>query len=312
MLLLALLAGAAPSPAQSATKPVVFTAGDTQNIDSMNPLVGVSVPSYEAWNIQYATVTDKSPKDFSPIPGLAESWKGSADGKTWTYTMRAEPEVVRRPAADRRGRRLHDQPGQEGGVAELHLRRGQPHRQGHRRPHARRHVVGRRSQAPHAGHVRPAQAHLGEAGRQGDHEVPRRSTASARGRSRSSISRRASSRASRPTRTTTAASRPSTASCCATSTTPTRWSPRSSAGRSTPPRTCPAPPSTSWRRTRTSSPCRATRARWRSSRSTAARASRSRTPRCSTCACARRSPTRSTRRRSSTACSPAWARRARR
>lgn len=28
-------------------------------------------------------------KDFSPIPGLAESWKGSADGKTWTYTMRA-------------------------------------------------------------------------------------------------------------------------------------------------------------------------------------------------------------------------------
>ena len=55
----------------------------------MNPLVGVSVPAYEAWNIQYATVTDKSPKDFSPIPGLAESWKGSADGKTWTYTMRA-------------------------------------------------------------------------------------------------------------------------------------------------------------------------------------------------------------------------------
>ena len=84
-----------------------------------------------------------------------------------------EPEVVRRPAADRRGRRLHDQPGQEGGVAELHLRGGEPHRQGHRRPHARRHLVGRRSQAPHAGHVRPAQAHMGEAGRQGDHQVPR-------------------------------------------------------------------------------------------------------------------------------------------
>ena len=54
----------------------------------MNPLVGVTVPAYEAWNIQYATLTDKAPKDFSPIPGLAESWKGSADGKTWTYTMR--------------------------------------------------------------------------------------------------------------------------------------------------------------------------------------------------------------------------------
>src|SRR3954451_22939217 len=91
MLALALLAGASTAAAQEGKprKLVVFTAGDTQNIDSMNPLVGVSVPSYEAWNLQYATVTDKSPKDFSPIPGLAQSWKGSADGKTWTYTMRA-------------------------------------------------------------------------------------------------------------------------------------------------------------------------------------------------------------------------------
>ena len=86
---LALLAAAAAPTAGAATKPVVFNVGDTQGIDSMNPLVGVTVPAYEAWNIQYATVTDKSPKDFSPIPGLAESWKGSADGKTWTYKMRA-------------------------------------------------------------------------------------------------------------------------------------------------------------------------------------------------------------------------------
>jgi peptide/nickel transport system substrate-binding protein len=69
-------------------KPVTFTVGDTQNIDSMNPIVGVTVPAYEAWNIQYATLTDKSPKDFSPIPGLAKSWTSSPDKKTWTYTMR--------------------------------------------------------------------------------------------------------------------------------------------------------------------------------------------------------------------------------
>jgi peptide/nickel transport system substrate-binding protein len=88
---LALLASAATTSAQEGTqrKPVVFNVGDTQNVDSMNPIVGVSLPAYEAWNMQYATLTDKSPKDFSPIPGLAESWKGSADGKTWTYTMRA-------------------------------------------------------------------------------------------------------------------------------------------------------------------------------------------------------------------------------
>jgi peptide/nickel transport system substrate-binding protein len=84
----ALLAVVGVAPAGSATKPVAFNVGDTQGIDSMNPIVGVTVPAYEAWNIQYATLTDKSPKDFSTIPGLAKSWKGSPDGKTWTYTLR--------------------------------------------------------------------------------------------------------------------------------------------------------------------------------------------------------------------------------
>ena len=84
----ALLAVVGVAPAGSATKPIAFNVGDTQGIDSMNPIVGVTVPAYEAWNIQYATLTDKSPKDFSTIPGLAKSWKGSADGKTWTYTLR--------------------------------------------------------------------------------------------------------------------------------------------------------------------------------------------------------------------------------
>jgi peptide/nickel transport system substrate-binding protein len=69
-------------------KKVVLTIGMTQGIDSMNPLRGVTVAAYEAWNMQYATLTDKSAKDFSVIPGLAESWKGSDDGKQWTYQLR--------------------------------------------------------------------------------------------------------------------------------------------------------------------------------------------------------------------------------
>ena len=46
------------------------------------------MPPYEAWNIQYATLTDKAANDFHTIPGLAKSWKGSDDGKTWTYKLR--------------------------------------------------------------------------------------------------------------------------------------------------------------------------------------------------------------------------------
>jgi peptide/nickel transport system substrate-binding protein len=87
--LLAIGALVVAGPVSSQTKkPVTFSVGDTQNIDSMNPIVGVTVPAYEAWNIQYATLTDKSPKDFSPIPGLAKSWTSSPDKKTWTYTMK--------------------------------------------------------------------------------------------------------------------------------------------------------------------------------------------------------------------------------
>ena len=84
----AVLAAAVTAATGSETKPVVLNVGDTQGIDSMNPIVGVTVPAYEAWNLQYATLTDKAAKDFATTPGLAQSWKGSPDGKTWTYTLR--------------------------------------------------------------------------------------------------------------------------------------------------------------------------------------------------------------------------------
>ena len=68
----------------------VLNVGMTQGIDSMNPCVGVTVAAYEAWNMQYATLTDKAAKDFATIPGLAASWEGSTDGKTWTYKLRPD------------------------------------------------------------------------------------------------------------------------------------------------------------------------------------------------------------------------------
>lgn len=81
------LAGSGGSASGQDGKPLVFTVGYTQDIDSMNVAVGVTVAAFEAWNIQYATLTDKAAKDFSVAPGLAESWEGSEDGKTWTYHL---------------------------------------------------------------------------------------------------------------------------------------------------------------------------------------------------------------------------------
>ena len=54
----------------------------------MNPVRGVTVAAFEAWNMVYPTLTDKAAKDFGVIPGLATKWEGSEDGKTWTYTLR--------------------------------------------------------------------------------------------------------------------------------------------------------------------------------------------------------------------------------
>jgi peptide/nickel transport system substrate-binding protein len=90
-ILLALLVGGLTGGAASGQdegKTTVFDVGDPQGIDSMNPLIGVTVAAYEAWNIQYATLTDKAAKDFSTIPGLAESWEESDNGRTWTYKLR--------------------------------------------------------------------------------------------------------------------------------------------------------------------------------------------------------------------------------
>jgi peptide/nickel transport system substrate-binding protein len=82
------LAAVAAALAQDDGDKVTFTVGLTNDYDTLNPVVGVEVPDYEVWNLQYATLTDKAAADFATVPGLAESWEASADGKTYTYTLR--------------------------------------------------------------------------------------------------------------------------------------------------------------------------------------------------------------------------------
>ncbi|GDX31173.1 peptide ABC transporter substrate-binding protein [Actinomycetes bacterium] len=74
-------------PVQAAD-PVIFTVGMQQDIDSLNPFTGVLAEAYEMFQLQYATLMTQSATDYEPAPGLAESWAESADGKTWTYTLR--------------------------------------------------------------------------------------------------------------------------------------------------------------------------------------------------------------------------------
>ena len=82
---------AAVQPAQAAD-PVVFTVGILSDIDSLNPFTEILAESYEMFQLQYSTLLSSSSADFTPDAGLAESWEASADGKTWTYTLR--PDLV--------------------------------------------------------------------------------------------------------------------------------------------------------------------------------------------------------------------------
>jgi peptide/nickel transport system substrate-binding protein len=74
----------------SAEGELVFTVGVTQDIDSLNVTVGYLVIDYEIWNLTLPSLTNKSAADFSILPYMAESWTGSEDGLTWTYTLRAD------------------------------------------------------------------------------------------------------------------------------------------------------------------------------------------------------------------------------
>lgn len=91
VLALAVLLAALTVPIASAQEEddaVTLRIGLTQDWDGINPALNFSVPSYDVWNLQYATLTDKAAADFETIPGLAESWEASDDGLTYTYTLR--------------------------------------------------------------------------------------------------------------------------------------------------------------------------------------------------------------------------------
>src|SRR3954470_23593356 len=77
------LSSADEPPAKS-----VFTVGVVQDVDSLNPFIGVTVAAYDMFQMVYPTLTEWDAKTFAVVPGPAESWKESPDKTFWTYKMR--------------------------------------------------------------------------------------------------------------------------------------------------------------------------------------------------------------------------------
>lgn len=78
----------AQSPEETEDEKIVFTVGDDNDLDSMNPFVGVEAPAYLMYALNYDLLVNFDLEDLSPAPGLAESWDVSDDGLTWTFDIR--------------------------------------------------------------------------------------------------------------------------------------------------------------------------------------------------------------------------------
>ena len=86
------LASAAPAeeatPAPSTEEPVVLHTGWIEDADSLNPFVAYTGVSYHIFFHNYDRLVRYDADTLEPVPGIAESWDVSDDGKTWTFHIR--------------------------------------------------------------------------------------------------------------------------------------------------------------------------------------------------------------------------------
>ncbi len=66
----------------------ILRIGVTQEVDSLNPFISITRTGTDILRANFDYLTVYSQQDYSPEPGLAESWETSEDGLTWTFTIR--------------------------------------------------------------------------------------------------------------------------------------------------------------------------------------------------------------------------------
>ncbi len=79
-----------PQRAEAAQGKKVLTVAVAQSVDSLSPFLAVRLVSTSILRLTYEYLTDYDPGDAHPVPGLATSWRPSADKLTWTYTIRSD------------------------------------------------------------------------------------------------------------------------------------------------------------------------------------------------------------------------------
>jgi len=78
------------SPPAGDGEKIVLQIGWFEKLDNLNPFIGWSGVGYDVYGLNYDLLVNYDPDTLQPIPGLAESWETSADGKTWTFHLRKD------------------------------------------------------------------------------------------------------------------------------------------------------------------------------------------------------------------------------
>ena len=78
-------AAGSSSPSPAAEK-VVLRVGNTQDVDSLNPFIGYSVPAYEVYHLNYDMLTGYKPNG-DVAPEIADSWTSTPDFLEWTFKI---------------------------------------------------------------------------------------------------------------------------------------------------------------------------------------------------------------------------------
>jgi peptide/nickel transport system substrate-binding protein len=73
--------------AQAADGPLVLKAGTDQDLQVLNPFNSVVVADFEVFTLNYDLLVGFG-QDLEPVPGFAETWTQSNEGKTWTFKIR--------------------------------------------------------------------------------------------------------------------------------------------------------------------------------------------------------------------------------